>query len=397
MNIAELMALSEASGFYNGSATAVDEYPDLSLSECMVMLPSIVLESQNELIDQHRNYTDNVINTILEQASVGAMDESAVVALGEASLESVKTSIKNFFAKIKKMIEAIIAKLKTYIDRFFMKGSELWKKYGNDPDVKDTSKYNGEKFNGILYKDVSFKYEQYLDTNGAEKLIAEVYDGKVMPKAVESVINSGRSTDGDSKNDDHGPIDNAIEELTNVSKKERQAKMASALTGMDLGENWQTDFRDKVMEKHEFTYGSEGFDLKTIGEILSTPKDLANMKVRYEKLLKACQAYEAQLTKDFDGNAKGKEGLEAKAATYYNKFIGAVSDAYGAIMTVQRVHTDYLNGRANQARSMLAKLIGIAKKGSVKSTAKETFGKKKEEAEADNNDVGIDDDLMFEI
>ena len=41
MNIADLMLLSEASGFSGGSADFVDEYPELSLDECMASLPGV--------------------------------------------------------------------------------------------------------------------------------------------------------------------------------------------------------------------------------------------------------------------------------------------------------------------------------------------------------------------
>lgn len=431
MNIAELMALSEAAGFSGGSASFVDEYPHMSLSECVVALPMFIVESQIEGIESTRQYNEAMVECAMESMRSGVIDESAVMELNEKGLDSIKTAVKNFFARIKKFIDSIVAKLKVAIDKIRLSGKQLWSKYGNDPDLKDTSKLKNLTYDGYKFAESSFaKASDYDGADGAEKLIKEAYgNDTVLPdragekfKNLSGAFNKAREHEVDYKSgmsereareladkkdtkvdggkmtamyskgsDEHlAAIDAIIEKLGELSSKERSAKMASVLAGQSgLGEDWREELRKKLWgDKITMTYGKNGFELKAVGELLSNPADLDNVRLEYEKLRKSVGDYENELNKMLDlakKNADDGKGANAaisgKIASYYSKYMEAIKDAYGVITGMKGIRVDYERKKAEQARSMFGMMISAAKK----------------KAKPDNNDVEIDEDLVFEI
>lgn len=422
MNIAELMALSEAAGFSGGSASFVDEYPHMSLSECVAALPMFIVESQIEGIESTRQYNEAMVECAMESMRSGVIDESAVMELNEKGLDSIKTAVKNFFARIKKFIDSIVAKLKVAIDKIRLSGKQLWSKYGNDPDLKDTSKLKNLTYDGYKFAESSFKTGDFDGPKGAEDLIKAAYGGDAFtPDKAKSKFNDARKYTVDYKSgmsereareladkkdtsvgggtmtaqykkgsDEHlAAIDALIEKLGELSSKERSTKMAEALSGQNgLGEDWREELRKKLWgDKVTMTYGKDGFELKAVGELLSNPTDLDNVRLEYEKLRKSVGDYETDLNKDLDeytknsGDKNAASVINGKIASYYSKYMEAIKDAYGVITGIKGIRVDYERKKAEQARSMFGMMISAAKK----------------KAKPDNNDVEIDEDLMFEI
>ena len=425
MNIADLMLLSEASGFSGGSADFVDEYPELSLDECMASLPIIIMESQIEGFEISRAHNDALVEAVASQIRSGVMDESAMGELSEKGFDSIKSAVTSFFARIKKIIEAIIAKLKVFIDKLRMTGKQLWSKYGNDPDLKKTEKLKDLTFDGYKFASEVFDTSKFDNAEGPENLIKGAYNGddtiapdKVAAKFEElrryisvkeedaegNVVKEEHRTSAiganvrPKGNDEHmEEVNKVIETLGDQTSKDRSSKMAAELTGMsDLGEDWKEAVRKKLWgEKVTLTYGKDGFDLSSVGSILSNPTNLDKIRTEYENLRKGVEAYEKKLTGKLDKvNARadktknaGLGKVLAAESSYYTKYMEAIKDAYGVITGVKNIRTDFEKAKADQAKAMFGRMISAAKKGSVAAAAKKP----------DNNDAEVDDELLFEL
>ena len=415
MNIAELMTLAEASGFSGGSANFVDEYPELGLTECVNALPMFILESQIEGFEATRRHNDAMVECAISQMRNGVMDESAITELNEKGLDNVKAAVKNFFARIKKFIDSIIAKLKVMIDKLRLSGKQLWQKYGNDPDLKNTEKLKGLTFDGYRFPDDPFPYAaKFDDADGPRRLLKEAYgtdainpssadlqkafkDAQVYQEEIKSttITKNASGTDTREKveqeekrykkgSDEHlAAIDKIIEKLGEQTSAERTTKMVAALTGMDgLDNDWREGVRKKLWgEKFTFTYGKDGFDVSTVGTILSNPADLDKIRQQYENVRKGVESYEKELNSNIE-KVKGTDAVSGKITSYMSKYLEATKDAYAAINGVKAIHTDYARKRNEQAKKMFGMMLSAAKRGEKKS---------------DNNDVEIDDELLFEI
>ena len=201
-----------------------------------------------------------------------------------------------------------------------------------------------------------------------------------------------QSSDDTIKQTGSNLLDSAIEKLGDLTSAERVGKMVSALTNKNLGDDWAEGLRKELWaDKYTFTYGSEGFDVASVGNILKNPVNLDKIRDEYTKLDNSVSKYENELNRLIDENKKAAEKVEtqftktahAKAAAYINKYMEAVKDAYAAITGVNKIRTSYEEAKYKQARDMFSKMIGAVKKGGKKDT--------------DNNDVEIDEDLILEI
>ena len=409
MNLTKLMSLAEASGFAGGSAGYVDEYPSMSLSECTAALPMFIMESQANGFDETRRHNDLIVEAVAEAMNSGSpINESTVNALNEGALDTIKSKISAFFAKIKKLIKSIIAKLKVFIDRMRMSGQQLWATYGKDKDLQNTEKLKGLTFDGYKFGEISFKSDEYNNADGPSKLIRIAYgDNVILPDNVMSgledeyaktqVMKPGETVDNFVDRRVSEAFDSAIEKLGDFTSAERTGKMVGALTGKsDMGGDWAEALRKELWaDKYTFTYGGDGFDVASVGKILQNPVNLDKIRDEYTKLEKSVGEYEKNLNAEIDKHTKNAKsntntgnyadmtrGLETKAASYINKYMEAVKDAYAAITGVAKIRTDYERAKYQQARNMFSKMIGAAKKGGKKDT--------------DNNDVEVDDDLIFD-
>ena len=407
MNLTKLMSLAEASGFAGGSAGYVDEYPSMSLSECVAALPMFIMESQAIGFDETRRHNDLIVEAVAEAMNSGSpINESTMNALNEGALDTIKAKVSAFFEKIKKFIQSIIAKLNVFIDRMRMTGQQLWAKYGKDKDLQDTEKLKDLTFDGYKFGEATFNSAEFDNPQGAPNLVKKAYgDDAVLPeKAMDKLMvaisdphKKNPQQEGESKEDAYDRrgtevLDSMIEKLGDLTSAERASKMAVALTGKNgLGDDWAEALRKELWgDKFTFTYGGDGFDLNSVGKTLSNPVNLDAIRDEYKKLEKAVGDYEKSLKNELDTYTKNLGSSEsaydktrlAKATAYFNKYMEAIKDAYAVITGVKKIRSDYEQAKYKQARNMFSKMIGAAKAG----------GKK----ETDTNDVEVDDDLIFD-
>lgn len=426
MDLAKLMKLSEAAGFVGGSVDVVDAYPEMSLDECMTALPIFIMESQIEGYDAVAEHNNTLCECLINQAESGAMDESAMFELSEKGLGNVASAIKNFFTRLKGFIDSIIAKLKTYIDRAFASGKTLVKKYANDPDLKNTAKLSGLTLKGELFAKESLSAKYVEDIQG---LMSTVYGDDVAdPKKALNVITNvvghakpekevevGEGEDAEKKqveakanaqNDAAAAkLNELLEKMGDMSNKEAASKLASAVSGVsDLGEDWKGDLRKKLyLGDHEFKYGSEGFDLKSVVDVLSNPADTVKIKTEYEKLKANIKSYETELTQQVDRYFSGQKfndrastynsAVGSALNTYFTKYLSILQNSTAVLNGVQNIRINFEQAKYNQAKRMFSAMIGAAKKGEKKS--KEEKGAEAEGAATEAAD--LDDTLIFEI
>ena len=401
MNIAELMRLSEAANFNGGSLQVEDHYPEMELTECVMMLPVAIMESQLEAYDTAHARNEAFVEAAIDAFKSGTpINESTMIELSEKGLDGLKASVKKFFTKIKDFIKSIIAKLKVYIDRVRLTGSQLYNRYKNDKSLQDTKKFEDLSYDGYRFKsDVNWKYETY--TTNIQALINAAYGGKAITPdaAYHAIMKSARNatTGGDDndkaiKNASSEELDSLLEKLNATTSSERTSTMVSELTGIsDLGDDWKSKLINKLYgDKFTFHYGSDGFDIDSLGKILTNNTDYDKLTKAYQALHKAAENQEKTLTDALDkANDIGKSTSAdkyaslamSKATEYLNKYLEVLRDCFAAITGVQGVHTAFLKNQDKQAKAMFGKILSASKRGK----------------KSENNDVEVDDELIFEV
>lgn len=412
MDLAKLMKLSEAAGFVGGSVDVVDAYPEMSLDECMTALPIFIMESQIEGYDAVAEHNNTLCECLINQAESGAMDESAMFELSEKGLGNVASAIKNFFTRLKGFIDSIIAKLKTYIDRAFASGKTLVKKYANDPDLKNTAKLSGLTLKGEQFADKNLSVKDLTDI---QKLITAIYGPDIAEpdKALAELADVTSPIDQSSDSDDvkkvkreeasTAKLDELLSKMGDMSNKEAASKFAAAITNTSLGEDWKGDLKKSLyLGDHEFKYGSDGFDLKSVVDILSNPTDMVAIKGEYEKLKANITSYENSLTQKvnrfstsakYEGEGGYNSTMASKANAYFTKYLSILQNSTSVIQGVQNIRINFEQAKYNQAKRMFSAMIGAAKKGEKKS--KEEKGAEAEGTATEAAD--LDDTLIFEI
>ena len=384
MNLANLMKLSEASGFTGGSGNFVDAYPEMSLVECQLAMSTMISESSIELLDDTRKYNESILECITNSLASGTtLDESAAQTINEGAWESIKKHVNDFFAKIKKFINTVIAKVKVMIDKITMDGKQLVQKYGNDPDfTKKADKLDGLTFDGFKFTDLKFNPDA-----SPIDLIHKAYGGKVaLPNIAQGTISHAAN---DEKRDKY--VSDSGDSIDAMSSSERKANMAAVLTGeSNLGDNWAADLREKMYEKHSYTYGSEGFDLATVKDALLNPANLKNIQSAYNKLKVQVEKDKSDFTKQIDAGKDSDDKAKSAYAAYLKKWLSAYQDAVNVINTICTMHTSLEQNKMNQNKKMFSKMLSAVKKG-FKS------GDEKDKKKSDNNDVDVDDEVLFDI
>ena len=396
MNLANLMKLSEASGFTGGSGNFVDAYPEMSLVECQLAMSTFITESSVELLDGTRKYNESILECITNSLASGTtLDESAAQTINEGAWDSIKSYVSSFFAKVKKFIDTIIAKVKVFIDKIVMDGKQLVQKYGNDPDfTKNADKLDDLTFDGFKFTTPKFT----TDVNPAD-LITSAYNNDAVktPNAAFSDIRFTKGRDKEQSADDYRDkyVSAAEEAIDSLSSKERKSNMATKLTGVsNLGDNWESTLREQMYEKHSFTYGSDGFDLGSVKDALLKPESLTAIRSMYLKLKTDVEKYQKELTAIIDRLEKDADKANNKAdsayAAYLKKFLAAYNDAINVINSVGTIRMSLEQNRMNQNKKMFSKMLSAVKKG-FKS------GDDKDKKKSDNNDVDVDDEVLFDI
>ena len=368
MRINDLMALSEsATGFSGGMY--VDELPHLSLDEAVNALPVVIVESQMGFVEARATHNEALVEATISAAAGGyAPDYNPIV---EASFEDIKKKIKAFFDKIIKFLRSIIAKLTLQIDKMRMSGHQLYTKY------KDSKLLQGKDFKDLTYNGYEFKKgdgsfantSDYDTDDGVEKLIAKAIPAKFkrpaeFKAAMAAEIKSGSKAES--------AVKKIIDDLTSVSSADRVHGMAEELCGTKLSsDGWAADMKKTLYgEKVDIKYGQHGFDLKTIGDMLESPDDLSKIKDEYARVEQAAHSYHDRLERavadiqtdidrlnaDKDDKSSNVNALSL-ASSYFNAYMGVVSDSYAVINNVKKIKYDYQKARYDQAKGMFGKML----------------------------------------
>lgn len=381
MNIAKIMALTEASSGYNGGSY-VDEMPHLSLTEAAGQLAMFLMESQIELSETTVNNNESLV-----EAAVSAMQTGTHAdfdSLVEASWADIKAKIVKIMENIKKFIRSIIAKLTLAIDKMRMTGHQLYEKYKDSPVLKDTSKFKDMKVEGYKFS----KNEKLFPAAAGfeadvEALIKKVGGGKfVVPSEFKSNIkDAAKEAKADIK---------VVSNLKDVSRSTRVFNMAKELTGSSkITENeWQSDLKKELYgEKVELKYGTD-YTLDSVSALLKEPAHLSEIKDEYIKLEKAVESYKKDLQSELDelereiskkeDNGEKTAGLSV-AVSYYNAYMSLVSDSYSTINTVKNIKYNYEKAKLDQAKTLFGKMLSF-------------------KAKKDNNDASdVDGGIEYEI
>ena len=385
MNYSNLRTLAEGAVGYSGG-TATDTLPELTLMEAARTLPVVCLECQCDFIGISSHHNSALVEAAVTAVSTGTeMDASGLV---EASMESIKKKIEEMFAKLKKFIESIFAKLTLAIDKMKMSGQALWTRYKDNKALdQDFSKSNlvisGYKFasdSAGLFNNVA-KYDK--DIEGLVKTAFK--DGSVKVPA-EFRAEMEKSSAGATGTQDFKSQSKVVDDLKAVDQKEREGLVVTALTGYNLGSDWQTELKRKLgMDtKVDIKYGENGFDKAGIGAILGSKSQLSGIKTQYENLAAGLTSYKSELDAELEkirtiisknGNDKEKTNetnLLSVASSYYSAYIAIVSQVISLMSSVKRQNLTFEKARYDQAKAMLVKMLNY-------------------KAPRDNNDASGDD------
>lgn len=388
VNINTLVSLSEgAVGYVGGSYT--DMLPDMSLDEAVNSLPTVIVESQYEFITARRANNDALLEAAVIGAATGtAPDYESIV---EASFEDIKKKIKAFFDKIIKFLKSIVAKLTLQIDKMRMTGHQLYTKYKDSKmlqgkDWKDLT-FNGYKFEKADIFAGASKYEADI-----EALIKAGAPNAALPKDFKADWDHEVKSGSKGKTGESGAR-KKIDALTDRSTADRQLGMAKTLTGESgLSQSWESDLKTKLYgEKIDIKYGQHMFKLDTLGSMLEKPAELESIKNEYAKIEQAAHTYHDNLERDVndmeseisslnsaDGDNSAAVNGKSLVVSYFNAYMGLVSDSYAVINKVKNIKYNYQKARYDQAKSMFAKMLSY--KG----------------AKSNNNDASeADDDVLL--
>lgn len=383
--ISELMALSEAStGFIGG--TAVDYLPGMSLTEATAALPIAIMESQLEFYDMVEQNNTAMMEAVVNGIRYGGIDESALIAINEASAEGLGAKIKSFFEKILKFIRSIIEKLKFQINRIRMNGKQLWSEYKNSARVRNVENFKDYKYHGYknMLKDgeggVNFKNASNFDSEQGGNDLIKIAIGENINIA-EMISSLGdKQVSQDYTDDEAGKtaaeeagksFKDATEKLTEMDKDEIVGRMASTLCGESgLDGSWQETIREKMYgDKEDLEYGKD-FDINKIGDLVSKADNLEHIASEYKKFEVGVNKYKNTLNgyitninkaHDKSGNA-GRRYVTDKAATFVNAYITRLGDAYSVIADVKNLRTAYHKAANNQATAILGQLLALGGK-----------------------------------
>ena len=327
-----------------------DDYPHMGLVECIQASATDCMAAQIELAESVQDH-----NTRCVEATHAFLTEGVSIdyeALSEASKEGLLQKIKNFFARIKKWIQSIIAKIKVSIDRKRLTGKQFYERYKDSPGLANISAKN-LVFNGFSMDNAS-PFD--LNTTDAESLLKSAL-GVAEPKMGVK------------------PTESNIKSVSDDNASSRQAKIASKLTGISsLGsDSWKEDLHKKVFgEKSDIKYGNGMFTLEKVKSQLQSAEGFENilrsyteMKTNIEKSEKAMTDVVNKIKSDYSDKHKANDTAEKTAqyseeaalTDYCTKYLSLYQEAINVLQSVQAIRVSYQDVRMNQAKRMFQMMI----------------------------------------
>lgn len=381
-SIADLMAITESGTGFVGTSN-YDAFPHLSLTEATAGLCNYLAEAKVEFMEMASKQNDALVEAAVNGIRYGSMSESAVAELDELSFKEIKAKVIAFFDKILKFIQSILSKIKTQIDIIRMKGKQLWTTYKTQV-LNNTDKYKDFTYEGYPFETkVTFTKAGKSDADGGKELIKTVLGNDVDVDTFDATIDV-EGADG------NNVIEKATSKIKDMSNAEIESKMASHLTGLNLGEDgWKEELRKELFgEKETMKYGEDGFTADKIGKLCSEPQDLDQIAKEYEAFKKGIEKHKKEVEKEISDAEKtlSKDSTSQEDRTklslcneYAKAYLDAVNCAVSAISEVKNIRTSYAMTMNAQAKAVLAKLINLSGKKV-----------KKEDADMDDDFLGLD-------
>lgn len=383
--------LLEASGAGTGfsGGTEVDHFPHLTLTEATAAIPTDINDFLMECIDVDAKISEDRVAALIESASYGTpVDADALV---EAGFESIKQTIVNFFQRLKKWLQSVIAKVTAFIDTFTKTGRQLASKYSADIKSKETAG---------AYKDLEFNGYQYID-NIASEFVYDKFSSNISNvvgecSGISGIINPSNfkaevgSADADSL-DSNGRLKSCIDAMKDAESSAVIASAIAKITGInDVGDNrqeWKASLLKKLQggeEKLTIKYGTGWFSANKLLSYFANPADWKAVQNQYKKLQAACNAQERQMIevtdvkgmKTDDKAARKKKEMVSK---YLNDYMHLVGWCWDAMTFVTNIKVQAIKSCDAQAKSMLGKLVNTGVKK-----------KKDEDFELDDSDFEFD-------
>lgn len=307
---------------------------------------------EENAVNEHRIF-ESIIGRDFTEAYVaaGALDESALEAVNEASLGGIWEKVKAFFKKMAEKISGVIKSIKDRIVIAFTRdGKELVKKY----DKQIVSKINDRKM-------THFTYTFYSDFDSAMKgssdiaaQIGSLVNGSDAKSKLDAEFNAAKTAYGAgvSKGDAASQEKDAYKTLTEDELTEYKEKAygtcckdTSVTNRKELINKLTTEVKDDADE-------TEGLDSAGYARIKSTLTDgqkyikslegaEAKVKKLYKEVIKKCEDMQREANK-----TKSNTDYKANAAEVNMHASNAIR--LGNILTT--VATDLLTAHTSQAQ-----------------------------------------------
>lgn len=394
MNFSSLMTLTEAAtGFSGGYCT--DELEGLTLEEAASMYPVSLIESTVQLMDSRSTLNESLVESAVNAATYGSNPNFGPIV--EMSFEDIKKKVAAIFDKIIKFLKSIISKIGLQINKLRMSGHQLYVKYKDSDYLKNKKwkdlTYEGYKIMESKGADI-FTAARGYEANANDLIAAALEKGSTTVGDVKMVVNPEqfaeaviKTTSVNSESNEEKEIVKAIDAITGVSTNDRVLAIVKKLTNYtDLSSSdWKNSLNKKIYgEKVEIRYGSNGFTLGNISDILKDEADYDAIKSEYEKILtavnndkKTMQNVIDEAQREIDSLDRDNEGDKNKGAInaknllirYCNAYMTAYSDAESAIGTVKNIKLDYIKTRSKQAKEMFVAMMSYKEPKSENSSA----------------------------
>lgn len=328
----------------------VDEYPHMGLVECIQASATDCMAAQIELAESVQAHNDKC--TLAAHAFLTEGVSVDYEALAEAGKESLLQKIKNFFERIKKWVQSIIAKIKISIDKKRLTGKQFYERYKDNPGLQN-----------IAAKNLTF--------NGYEMASADPFDLKFT--AVEGLIDADAPDKvGMTKG---GVVSKSkLDAIGDEKASDRQAKIAGRLTGQNLkGESWKEDLNKKIFgEKVDIKYGKGMFTLEAVRAQLLSAEGFENVLNSYKKVQESIEKSQQAMERTVEGIKEGFEKThekkdtpektheikeEASLTEYCNRYLSLYQEAINVLQSVQAIRVSYQDTRMNQAKRMFQMMI----------------------------------------
>lgn len=344
---------------------------DVAVDESYDGLVGIYRMIEESALNEHAIF-EHVIACDFAEAYTnnGAMNESSLEAINEASMGEIWGKVKEFLKKMWEKILGIIKNLITKIQSVFIRdGKELVKKY----DKQLLEKMNTSKLSKmpVKYKKLSSK-SKTVDVNSADWFkngITDVIDKSDLGKAYSAQVTAAKNFNGavDSSTTKWADVDDKVKDKEDKKPYTTDAIQDfkdDALTAF-LGSSTDTkSFASDLMEESFDDYDEEGFtttDYTYCKEILENSKKVLNFLKKQETLAK--KYYKDDIKDIEDIQKKHTKDLSSKdftasagwARVYASRAIQLNSARSAVVGTMFAGVTSVYKKAASEARSMWVK------------------------------------------